>query len=229
MLALVGLSRAGFAEEAPRSSDSASYRGSDFDGEGLTPDFSTYLVNGQSQGINRNNQIIFVNEAGTFSALGMRFESSYATSRYDEGMVSAANPLDYLIREAVHIRPGVLVVRDLSRRRHSSDTLVARFHLGPAQAVQTIATGHFVVGTLDITSFGPSAVATQFSSDKDTAGNVIGTLLQQTMPLGTSQMELVTVFAEGVTGQSYANGILRLSNNQCVTFASGQVSVATCP
>jgi hypothetical protein len=41
-------------------------------------------------------------------------------------------------------------------------------------------------------------------------------------------VELVTVFSETATLQSYAGGVLRLSDGQCVTFANGAVSVAAC-
>jgi len=52
--------------------------------------------------------------------------------------------------------------------------------------------------------------------------------MTQAFPAGVQGMESVTVFAEGTTGVSYANGVLKLSNGQCVTFANGSVSVAAC-
>src|SRR6185369_8264812 len=58
------------------------YRGYPFRGEEETTAFSTYLVNGQTQSVNRNNQVLFTLDTNRFAAIGMRFESSYPTSRY---------------------------------------------------------------------------------------------------------------------------------------------------
>jgi len=207
---------------------SSAYRGNSFIGLGSTKDFSTYLVNGKGTVVNRNNQMLFNKETGTYSALGMRLESSWAANRFDEGMMSSAMPLDYLIREVVHVRPGILIVRDLHRRRHASDTLVGYWHLGSSQSVQTIGSGQYKVGTLNISTFTPAGITNTFSSDVDRSNTKIGTLMTQTFPSSVNQMEVVSVFSEVVTGMSYANGALKLSNGQCVTFANGDVNVASC-
>ncbi len=208
----------------------SAYRGSPFRGEDLTSAFSTYSVNGAAEPNNsRNNQVLFATDAGTFAAVGMRFESSWAESRSDEGAADPADPLDYLIREMVHVRPGVLVVRDLHRRRHTTDTMVARWHLGSTSSVQTIAAGQYQIGTIRVGTFYPGGVPSQFSTDTDAGGHAIGTLMQQTLPSSTAQMEMVTVVSDGVTALSYSGGVLHLSNGQCVTFAAGGVTVAACP
>src|SRR5438093_6409744 len=187
----------------------SAYRGPAFEGEDVTPAFSTYIVNGRNQDLtlSRNNQNLFAIEAGNFSAIGMRFESSWPTSRYDENIVDPANPLDYIIREAVHLRPGTLIVRDLHRRRHASDTLSARFHLG--------------VDTLKISRFYPNGVTVTTSDDKDGGGNRIGTLMQLDFASSTSPLELVTVFSETLTATSYSSGDLALSDGTHVIFANG--------
>jgi hypothetical protein len=207
---------------------SSAYRGDSFIGLGSTKDFSTYIVDGGDTNVSRNSQMLFHTESSSWSALGMRFESSYPESRYDQGMMTPAMPLDYLIREVVHVRPGILVVRDLHRRRHTSDTLVAHWHLGPTQSVQTVSPGHYKVGALNVTAFTPSGVANSFSNDQDRAGTKIGTLMTQTFPTSTARTETVTVFSETATGTSYAGGVLTLSNGQCVTFSEGVVGVGAC-
>jgi hypothetical protein len=191
----------------------SAYRGPAFDGEAGTPAFSTYTVNGRDQDLplGRNNQILFTISTAGFDAIGMRFESSWPTSRYDENIVDPANPLDYMIREAVHVFPGTLVVRDLHRRRHSSDTLIGRFHIGS--------------DSLKISRFYPSSVTVTMTDDKDGGGNRIGTLMQLDFASSTSPMELITVFSETLTGTSYANGVLTLSDGTRVTFANGTVTV----
>ncbi|HEY8132474.1 MAG TPA: hypothetical protein VII12_11350 [Thermoanaerobaculia bacterium] len=191
----------------------SAYRGPAFEGEDVTPAFTTYIVNGRNQDLtlSRNNQNLFTIEAGSFSAIGMRFESSWPTSRYDENIVDPANPLDYMIREAVHLRPGTLIVRDLHRRRHATDTLAARFHLG--------------VDTLKISRFYPAGVNVTFVDDHDGGNNRIGTLMQLDFSSSTAPLELVTVFSETLSGTSYANGVLTLSDGTRVTFANGTVTV----
>ena len=191
----------------------SAYRGPSFDGEAGTAAFSTYIVNGREQDLplGRNNQNLFTITNATFDAIGMRFESSWPSSRYDENIVDPANPLDYIIREAVHLHPGTLIVRDLHRRRHASDTLTARFHLGS--------------DSLKISRFYPSSVTVTMSDDRDRGGNRIGTLMQLDFQSSTSPMELITVFSETLTGTSYANGVLTLSNGTRVTFANGTVTV----
>jgi hypothetical protein len=193
----------------------SAYRGEAFEGEAFTTAFSTFIVNGRDQDLtlSRNNQILFTIEAGNFSAIGMRFESAWPTSRYDENIVDPANPLDYMIREAVHLRPGTLIVRDLHRRRHTSDTLAARFHLG--------------VDTLKISRFYPAGVGVTFADDHDGRNNRIGTLMQLEFSSSTAPLELVTVFSETLSGTSYANGVLTLSDGTRVTFANGTVTVQT--
>jgi len=192
----------------------AAYRGDAFDGEAETPAFSTYLVNGKSQQIvlGRNNQNFLYADRVTYAVLGMRFESSYVTSRFDEDIVDPNDPLDYLIREVVHIRPGVLIVRDLHRRRHPTDTLTARFHLGSSG--------------VKVSTFGATAT---FSDDHDGGGNVIGKLMTIDFPPSTQPAEMVNVFSDTIAAASYANGVLTLSDGTRVTFANGDVSVSSAP
>ncbi len=206
----------------------AAYRGGNFRGEDDTLAFSTYMANGQAQNVNRNNQNLFVKDTNRFSAVGMRFESSFTSSRYDENHVDSANALDYLIREAVHVRPGTLVVRDLHRRRHATDALVANWHLGSSLAVTNPSAGQYQIGTLRIGLIGPSAPVPVFANDNDAGGVRIGTLMTQTFPLSMTQMEQIAVFSETDTAVSYSGGILALSSGQCVTFTAGTVNVAPC-
>jgi hypothetical protein len=208
----------------------SAYRGNSFRGEDGTSAFSTYLVNGREQADRtRNNQILFAQEAGTFSALGMRFESSYAVAPYEEGLIADVNPLDYLIREVVHVRPGTLIVRDLHRRRHATDALARRFHLGPAGPVQQLGPGSYTLGTLGVQLFGSVAVAPQFSADTDASGAVIGSLLEEQLPASTAPIELIAVFSEQLQATGYTGGVLTLSNGQCVRFGAGAVSMSACP
>jgi hypothetical protein len=206
----------------------SAYRGPSFDGEGVTTAFSTYLVNDRGQDITlgRNNQNLFAMDKGNFAAIGMRFESSWPANRYDEGIVDPANPLDYMIREAVHLRPGTLIVRDLHRRRHSADTLTAFFHLGSFASPQTVRSGVYAFDALKISTFYPGGLGVTFSDDKDGGGNRIGTLMRVAFPAGNAQpLDIVTVFSETLTGTSYANGVVTLSDGTRVTFANGTVSV----
>ena len=207
----------------------SAYRGPAFAGEAMTPAFSTYLVNGAEQQLvlGRNNQNVFAIDRGNFAAIGMRFESSWAANRYDEGIVDPANALDYIIREAVHLRPGTLIVRDLHRRRHSSDTLTANFHLGSFNTMQTLRSGVYKLGTFNVSTFYPAGVTVSFSDDKDGGNNRVGTLMQLAFAAGNTQpMEIVTVFSETLTATSYAGGVLTLSDGTRVTFANGTVDVA---
>lgn len=205
----------------------SAYRGDAFDGEAETPAFSTYRVNGADQPIilGRNNQILFSIEESRYSAVGMRFESSYVTSRFDESIVDPADPLDYLIREIVHLRPGTLVVRDLHRRRHASDTISARWHIGVPDAVRTSGVGSYRAGLLNVTTVYPPGVTVSFTDDKDGGGNRIGTLMLLDFASSTAPVELVTVFSETLTAASYANSVLTLSDGTRVEFANGTVSV----
>lgn len=191
----------------------SAYRGPSFAGEAGTEAFSTYMVNGKEQDLplGRNNQNLFVIQNPAFAAIGMRFESSWPTNRFDESIVDPGNPLDYMIREAVHLYPGTLIVRDLHRRRHASDTLSARFHLG--------------VDTLKISRFYPAGVTVTTSDDRDGGGNRIGTLMQLDFASSTAPLELVTVFSETLSATGYANGVLTLSDGTRVTFAGGTVTV----
>jgi hypothetical protein len=209
----------------------SAYRGPSFGGEDTTPAFSTYLVNGKEQGSgDRNAQVLFALEGGSWSAVGMRFESSYSDGQYDEGIIQASNPLDYLIREAVHVRPGTLVVRDLHRRRHSTDAMTARWHLGSTASPTAAGSTVWNVGGLKITLLGDVTSAPSFSPENDGGGTRIGTLMTETLAAGTtSEVEMVRVFSETDTGASYSGGVLKLSGGTCVTFASGTVAVATCP
>lgn len=204
------------------------YRGEDFGGEDSSVAFSTYEVNGKIQSQNRNNQILFTKENTDWSAIGMRLESSWAISRYDESFIDTQNPLNYLIREVVHIRPGTVIVRDLHQRRHTSDTMIARWHLGSSSAVQTTDSNHYQIDNLKISTFYPAGVATVFAVDKNAGGNTVGKLMQQTLPASTAAMEMITVFSETISATGYANGVLHLSDNQCVTFGNGTVYVSPC-
>ena len=194
----------------------------------MTPAFSTYRVNNTDQDLDlsRNNHNPLVVEQGAYAAIVMRFESSWASGRFDENIVDPANPLDYLIREAVHLRPGTLIVRDLHRRRHASDTLTALFHLGLTDAVQT-ASGGVQIGPLRVSTLYPQGVTVSFHPDTDAGNNLIGTLMQLDFASSTAPTELVTVFSENLTATNYANRVLRLSDGTRVTFADdGTPSVA---
>jgi hypothetical protein len=206
----------------------SAYRGPDFEGEALTPAFSTYEVNGASQSSNsRNNANPFVIEAGTYAALAMRFESAWAPGGYDEDIINPDNPLDYIIREAVHLRPGALVVRDLHRRRHPTDTLAAQFHIGLTNAVESLGNG-YQIGPLLVSTFYPQGVTVSFTNDTDGGGNLIGTLMQLGFASSTAPMELLTVFSETLAATNYANGLLLLQDGTQVRFAGdGSLSVAT--
>ena len=189
----------------------AAYRGPSFEGEAVTTAFSTFLVNGRDQGLvlGRNNQVLFTIENTNFAAIGMRFESSYASSRFDENIVDPANAVDYIIREVVHLRPGTLIVRDLHRRRHATDTLSARFHLGDTDNLKVV----------------NSTAMPSFTDDRDGAGNRIGTLMQLNFPSSTQPVNGVTVFSETLTVRSYDGSVLTLSDGTRVIFANGTVSV----
>ncbi len=191
----------------------SAYRGPNFDGEAETEAFSTYIVNGNIQNIilGRNNQNFLRIERPNFTAFGMRFESSWAVNRFDEGIVSPDDPLDYLIREVVHVFPGTMVVRDLHRRRHAADTLTMRWHIGSS--------------TLKTSTFYPNGVTVTNPNDVDGGGNVIGTLMRVDFPSSTAPMEAVTVFSESLTATSYANGVVTLSDGTRVVFANNTVDV----
>ena len=204
------------------------YRGPDFDGEALTNAFSTYLVNDKTQSVGRNNQNFLHIDQYNYAAIGMRFESSYPVGRYDEDIVSPDNPLDYMIREVVHLRPGTLIVRDLHRRRHLTDTLTAFWHLGPSDPVQTTGFG-YRVGPLNISTVYPRGVIVTFGNDVDGGGNPIGKLMRLTFTSSTAPMELVTVFSETLTATSYAGGALMLSDGTRVLFANNTVTVSSTP
>jgi hypothetical protein len=206
----------------------SAYRGDAFRGEGGTPAYSTYLLDGKGQsGTNRNNQILYTIESQSgWSAVAMRLESSYSGGSYDETVIEDQMPLDYLIREAVHVRPGILVVRDLVHRRHS-ETLQGLWHLGPMGTVQTLGGGAYQVGGLNINSFSSVQVATTFMPDTDGNGAVIGTLMQDAVD-ADGEVELVRVFSDAATAVSYAGGVVKLSTGQCVKFSSGTVSVDNC-
>jgi hypothetical protein len=189
----------------------AAYRGPSFEGEAFTTAFSTFIVNGGEQGLvlGRNNQVLFTIENGTFAAMGMRFESSYASSRFDENIVDPANAVDYIIREVVHLRPGTLIVRDLHRRRHATDTLRSQFHLGDTDNLMIV----------------NSAPAPTFTDDRDGAGNRIGTLMRLDFPSSTQPVNGVAVFSETLSVRSYDGSVLTLSDGTRVIFANGTVSV----
>ena len=207
----------------------SAYRGPDFDGEAVTAAFSTYRANDRDQQIDlsRNNQNLFVMEQGTFAAIGLRLESSWASSRYDENIVDPDNPLDYLIREVVHIRPGTLVVRDLMRRRHLTDTLAGQWHMGLMDPVRSVG-GGYQIGGLRVSTFYPPGVNISFVDDVDGGNNRIGSLMRLAFDSSTAPMELLTVFSEAVSATSYAAGVLTLSDGTQVTFAKdGTVSVGS--
>lgn len=208
----------------------STYRGN-FNGEEGTPAFSTYMVNGAEQQNNRNNQILFTKEATTYSAIGMRFESSFAPNRFDEDMFRGSlMPLDYMIREVVHVRPGILVVRDLHHQRAATNTLVGTFHLGPTAAPQNPSPGQYTVGNVSVSSFSSAALNFTFTVDRDQSNAAVGQAMHMSVSKTTAPVEMVTVISDsGITGLSYSGGVLKLSNNQCVTFANGDVNVAACP
>ena len=58
--------------------------------------------------------------------------------------------------------------------------------------------------------------------------NPVGQDMHLTVPQTTAQVEIVTVISDVATGLSYSAGVLKLSTSQCVTFANGDVSLATC-
>lgn len=209
----------------------SAYQGNPFDGLAGTTKFSSYIVNGDEQGLSfsKNNQNLFYIEDETFSAIGMRFESAYVTSRYDQDVVDPADPLDYLIREVVHLRPGTLIVRDLHRRRHSSDTLQANWHLGPTTAVSNLGGGRYDIGSLHITTFYPAGVTVTFSDDDDLGSNKIGTRMALDFASSTAQLELITVFSETLTATTYSGGVLTLSDGTPIAFGSGTVRVGNPP
>jgi hypothetical protein len=202
----------------------SAYRGPAFDGEAITPAFSTYQGQESTQTVGRNNQNFSYIERGTFAAMAMRFESSWAVNRFDEGIVSPDDPFDYLIREIVHLRPGTLIVRDLHRRRHPTDPLAARFHLGSSVAVQNIS-GGYRVGALNVSTIYPAGVSVVFSNDVDGGGNRIGTLMELQFASSTAPMELVTVFSETLTASNDSSGTLTLSDGTRVIFANSTVDV----
>jgi hypothetical protein len=207
----------------------STYRGGAFNGEGVTPSFSTYQANSKVQAIDRNNQIFLTRENKDFAAIGMRFESSFVSDRFDESIWDPADPLDYLIREAVHVRPDVLVVRDLHRRRHAADTLVGRFHLGPTAAPTNASATQWQVGNVTVSMSASLMPTVTFVDDKDQSGTLVGKQLLQTFPSSTDPVEVVDVFSDaGVTLVSYSGGVAKLSNGKCVTFAKGDISVGSC-
>ena len=208
----------------------SAYRGPAFDGEAETPAFSTYRVNNRDQNIDlsRNNQNMFVMDRGAYSAIAMRFESSWASSRFDENIVDPANPLDYIIREIVHLRPGTLIIRDLHRRRHASDTLDGQFHLGLTNTPQTVS-GGYQVGPLEVSTFYPQNVTVSFGDDTDGGGNLIGTLMQLGFASSTAPMELVTVFSEALRATNYANRVLSLNDGTHIVFSSDGTFLVLAP
>ena len=207
----------------------SAYRGDPFRGEEETQTFSSYIVNGWTQWVDRNNQILFTQEEGSFSAVGLRFESSYPISRYDESLINPANPLDYLIREVVHLRPGTVIVRDLHRRRSASIPLQALWHLGSSASVETIDAAHYRIAPLQVSFFGSVPVTTTFVTDTDAGAHPIGTRIEQDIATTTDGVEMVTVFSETLWGTGYGGGQLVLSDGRCVTFATGRVEVGACP
>ncbi|MGZ4809034.1 MAG: hypothetical protein ACXV7D_06855 [Thermoanaerobaculia bacterium] len=209
----------------------SAYQGNPFDGLAGTTKFSSYIVNGDEQGLSlsKNSQNLFYIEQETFSAIGMRFESGYVTSRYDQDVVDPADPLDYLIREVVHLRPGTLIVRDLHRRRHPADTLVANWHLGPTDAVQNLGSGKYKIGVLNVSTIYPGGVTVTFADDDDLGSNKIGTLMALSFASSTAPLELITVFSETLTVTGYTGGVLTLSDGTPVTFGNGTVRVGNSP
>lgn len=220
----------------------AAYRGGSFRGEDSTGAFSTYqlivrgqpvdqnvrLADGSPNFNNYNNQVLYTQEAGAFSAIGVRFESSFTPDRFDESVVHSGNPLDYLIREAVHIRPGTLVVRDLHRRRHLRDGLRASWHFGSSETVTPLAANQYQLGQLKISFAGNSTPAPVFAPDYEGDNIRIGTFATQTFPASIGKTEQIAVFSETDTVVSYAKGVLKLSGGQCVNFTMGGVRVGPC-
>jgi hypothetical protein len=206
----------------------AAYRGGDFRGEDLTPAFSTCQADDRIQEIAlaRNNQVLFAEEHGLFSSAGMRYESSYASNRFDESIFDPTNPFDYLIREVVHLRPGTLVVRDLHRRPHPETSLVASWHLGSSEPTTALPGGGFVTGPLHWWSWSNPGSTFTFEPDLDEGGARIGTLARQSFPSSTVPSEALTVFSIDRTGASWANGVLTFDDGTTVTFPGGRVRVS---
>lgn len=202
------------------------YRGPAFRGEESTPGFSTYSANGKRQAECRNNQTLFVQEEGTFSAIGMRFESAFVNDRFDENFFEDAAPLDYLIREAVHVRPDVLVIRDLHRRRHQSDTLLTNLHLGAMNDPVKVSDTQYTIGKISVSMSTSQPVTIAFSDDTDEAGTRLGKNMTMTFAGSTEAIEVITVVSDnGTTLSAYGGGVAKLSNGKCVKFENGRVAV----
>jgi len=212
---------------------SSTYRGN-FDGQEGTAAFSTFIAGGATQyeyNRSRNNRWLFALEQPTWAAWGAEFSSAYATNPYDQAYFDGADApaVEYLIREVVHLRPGVLVVRDLHRRSSGSAALVALWHLGPTSGGTDAGGGVFTIGGITIATYNSNAPSVAWSNDTDQGGATVGRRMTVTYPTGTGEMESIAVFSDtGVTITSYSGGVLCLSNGKQVTFASGSVSVSTC-
>jgi hypothetical protein len=128
----------------------------------------------------------------------------------------------------VDVRPGILVVRDLHRQRTTANALVGTFHLGSTATPQTLGGGQYKVGTINVSSFSSTALGITFTMDVDQSNTSTGEAMHFAIPATTTPVEVVTVISDTATGVSYTGGVLKLSSNQCVTFANGDVSVASC-
>jgi hypothetical protein len=212
---------------------SSTYRGN-FNGQEGTAAFSTFIVNGAVQyeyNRSRNNRWLFALEHPAWAAWGVEMSSAYALNPYDQAYFDGADqPLvDYLIREVVHVRPDVLVVRDLHKRNNGSATLLALWHLGPTSGGASAGGGVYTIGSITIATYNSNAPSVAWSNDVDQGSATVGRRMTMTYPLGTGEMESINVFSDtGVTISSYAGGVLHLSNSKCITFANGTVSVASC-
>jgi hypothetical protein len=206
--------------------------GNNFNGEEATTAFSTYRVDDQDQNdATRNNQILYAKDGGDYAAVGMRIESSFDGGHYDESLIVGSNPLDYLTREIVHVRPGLLVVRDLHRRRDSSTALEARFHFGSTASATPAGTNAWTLGPISVTVYTGAAVNVSYTPDLDGSGAQWGTLMTIGFPADTAPEEMVTVItddASSLSATSYAAGELHLSDGRCVRFSNGSADVGGC-
>lgn len=165
----------------------AAYEGSDFRGTDRTRAFSTYLVNQLEQGpLARNAHVVSTQSSPELSAVTLRFASSYASGPYDEHVIDDSNPLHYIVREVVHVRPAMVVVHDMTFRRHPADTMTALWHLA-GLGDRTLLNAHsFTIpaatGSLRVDAFTDyfvSPVVTAFETDRDATGDPVGTLMTE--------------------------------------------------
>lgn len=227
----------------------AAYRGSVPDGAATTREFSSFLVNQDPQGpLARNAQIVSMQSSPELSAVALRFASSYASGPYDEHVVDGANPLHYLVREVVHLQPGVVVVHDMHFRRHPTDTITALWHLASAGDRTSLNERSFTTptaaGTLRVDAFADffvTPVLTTFEVDADAAGRPIGVVMSESYlndgsvreplrgtPQETDAFHVFSNDADQGAVRVWSNlspagalHVLEISPNRCLTFEHG--------